>query len=237
MDRRFLLSVPAFLLVGFAYLLRFSLLAQNISSAPVNLQVIVVDSPDQARQIRDRLKHGEDFSKLAKETSIAPSASQGGYVGTVDPATLRPELRVALQGIGPGQLTEAIAVPSGYVILKVLPENLPSAGQGMGPGQAAVGQGMGPGQGRDLSLSAKGAVRYPADVAGQVLADMLFQKFPKPANWEQNLRGICDARKQSLDSGVARLEELFSPANRARLAGMTPFDVIQSHYALAQLHA
>ena len=192
----------------------------------LNLQVIVADSSGKAQQILDRLNKGEDFATIAKLESIDPSASQGGYLGLVNPSTLRPELREALKNIRPGQITRVIAVPSGFAILKLLPENQPGVAQGMGPGQA-----------RDLPLAGQGAVRYPADVAGQVLADMLFQKFPKPLNWEQDLQGICEIRKRSLAAGVARLQELFDPANKTRLEAMKPFDVIQSHYALAQLQA
>jgi len=192
----------------------------------LNLQVIVVDSPGKAQQILDRLKKGEDFAQVAKSESIDPSASQGGHLGLVDPSTLRPELRDALKEIRSGQTTGVINVPSGYVILKLLPETLPGDVQGMGPGQA-----------RDLPLEGQGAVRYPADVAGQVLADMLFQKFPKPPNWEQDLHTICEIRKHSLAAGVARLQDLFEPANNSQLESMKPFDVIQSHYALAQLQA
>jgi len=100
--------------------------------------------------------------------------------------------------------------------------------------QPAGGQGMGPGQNRDSPLAGKGAIRYPADVAGQVIADMLFQKFPKPPNWGQDLRAICNIRKQSLAQGIMHLQELFTPENRARLEAMT---AIHSHYALAQLQA
>jgi len=200
--------------------------AQEKSSGQLTLQVIVVDSPDKARQILDRLRNGEDFAAVAKKESIDPSATEGGYLGPIDLSTLRPELRDALKGIEPGRMTGVIAVPSGYVILKVLPQSQPAGGQGMGPGQN-----------RDSPLAGKGAIRYPADVAGQVIADMLFQKFPKPANWGQDLPAVCNIRKQSMAQGIARLEELFTPENRARLEAMSAFDAIQSHYALAQLQA
>jgi tetratricopeptide (TPR) repeat protein len=198
---------------------------QQNSSPQLNLQVIVVDSADKARQILERLEKGEDFAAIARKESIDPSASEGGYLGLIDLATMRPELREALKGVQAGHLTEVISVPSGYVILKVLSESQPA------------GQGMGPGQNRDSPLAGRGAIRYPADVAGQVIADMLFQKFPKPENWSQDLTAICNIRKQSLAQGVSRLEEIFAPENHARVAAMTAFDVIQSHYALAQLQA
>ena len=222
----FVFCLSALPVLGLVFPFISALPPQDSSPSMLNLQVIVVDSPGKAQQILDRLHKGEDFAGIAKSESIDPSGPQGGYIGLVDPATLRPELREALKDIRPGQTTSVIAVPTGYVILKLLPENQPGVAQGMGPGQA-----------RDLPLTGQGAVRYPADVAGQVLADMLFQKFPKPPNWEQDLEGICEIRKRSLAAGVARLQELFDPAKKPQLEAMKPFDVIQSHYALAQLQA
>ena len=223
--RRLLLFAAAILLAGLAILGSPSR-AQEESSGQLTLQIIVVDSSDKAHQILDRLREREDFAAIARKESIDPSATEGGYLGLIDLLTLRPELRDALKGIESGRMTGVIAVPSGFVILKVLSRSQPAGGQGMGPGQN-----------RDSSLAGKGAIRYPADVAGQVIADMLFQKFRKPANWGQDLPAICNIRKQSLAQGIARLEELFTPENRARLEAMPAFDAIQSHYALAQLQA
>jgi tetratricopeptide (TPR) repeat protein len=222
----FVFCLSAALGLGLVFPASSALPPQDSSPAMLNLQVIVVDAPGKAQQILDRLHKGEDFAGIAKSESIDPSGPQGGFIGLVNLLTLRLELREALKDIRPGQTTGAIAVPSGYVILKLLPENQPGVAQGMGPGQA-----------RDLPLAGQGAVRYPADVAGQVLADILFQKFPKPPNWDQDLQAICDIRKRSLAAGVARLRELLEPANKPRLEAMKPFDVVQSHYALAQLQA
>jgi tetratricopeptide (TPR) repeat protein len=221
-----LFRIPGLLLLSLVFPSSIAFSFQDSPPVMLNLEVVVVDSPGKAQQILDRLKKGEDFAAIAKSESIDPSASEGGRLGLIDPSTLRPELREALKEMHPGQTTAVIAVPSGYVILKLLSETQPSVAQGMGPGQT-----------RDLALSAQGAVRYPADVAGQVLADMLFQKSSKRADWEQDLPGICEIRKRSLGEGIARLQELFKPANKPRLETMKPFDAVQSHYALAQLQA
>jgi tetratricopeptide (TPR) repeat protein len=223
--------------VAFILLLVFPLRTpappQENSSAKVNLQAIVMDSDDKAQQVLARLKKGEDFSAVAKEVSIDPYASEGGFLGNVDPATLRPELREALEGLRPGQISAIVKVSTGFVILKVLPATPEAVGQGTGPAQSAPGQGMGPS--RDLHLAGRGAIQYPADVAGQVLADMLFQKFSKPAHWEQDLQEVCTIRKQSLAGGIDGLEKVL--ADPSRLAVMKPYDVIQARYALAQLEA
>jgi len=207
--------------------------AQEASTGKINLEVIVVDTAMKAQEVLDRLKKGEDFATLSKQLSIDPSASNGGYLGDVDPASMRPELRTALQSLKPGELSRVVRVPTGFVILKVLSKTPEQVGPGMGSGQGTAGQGMGPN--RDLHLAGRGAIRYPADVAGQVLADMLFQKYPKPTGWEQDLQEVCAARKQSLADGIRVLERLL--ADPLQLATKTPFDVIQTYYGLAQLEA
>src|SRR5579863_6468706 len=207
--------------------------AQEASTGKINLEVIVVDTAMKAQEVLDRLKKGEDFATLSKQLSIDPSASNGGYLGDVDPASMRPELRTALQSLKPGELSRVVRVPTGFVILKVLSKTPEQVGPGMGSGQGTAGQGMGPN--RDLHLAGRGAIQYPADVAGQVLADMLFQRYPKPEGWEQDLNAVCNARRQSLEQGISVLERLASDA--PQMARKSPYDQIQTHYGLAQLFA
>jgi tetratricopeptide (TPR) repeat protein len=209
------------------------LTAHQTSTAKVNLQSIVVETEANAQEVLDRLKKGEDFGALAKEFSIDASASTGGLLGEVDPAMLRPELREALVPLNPGETSGAIKVATGFVILRVLGKRPELSTSGPSSSQNAVSQGMGPN--RDLHIAGKGGIQYPADVAGQVLADMLFQKYPKPAAWEQDLQEVCRIRKQSLADGINSLEKLL--ANSTEMARKTAFEAIQTHYGLAQLAA
>jgi hypothetical protein len=198
-------------------------IAQPGGREEVLLRVIVVDTENEAKQILEELKSGKEFGTIARNKSIDPSAGDFGYLGEVDLATLRPELREALHGLGPGQVTNVVKVPGGYAILKVLPAS-----------EGAVGQGMG--ANRDLPLSGKGSIKYPVDVAGQVIADLAFQKYPKPAGWEQNLKEVCEIRQKSLSLMEDRLESKVHSAP----AGSTldnPVDLIQARYALAQVEA
>ena len=81
-----------------------------MSSQEIPLQVIVVRSAEEAEQILDRLKKGQDFSQLAEEKSIDPTSDAGGYMGKLSPSALRAELRDALKGLGPGQLTNVVQI-------------------------------------------------------------------------------------------------------------------------------
>ena len=176
------------------------LVAQEPATKRVFVQSIVIDDEEKAGEILRRLKNGDDFAALAKEFSIDPSASNGGYLGQIDPASLRPELRQALATLKPGHTSNVIRVATGFVILKLLDKDQQTSTRSGLPSQNSVGQGMGPN--RDLHLAAKGAIQYPADVAGQVLADMLFQKFPKHADWDQDLQEVCGIRRQSILDGT-----------------------------------
>ncbi len=204
----------------------------------VNLEVIVVDTESKALEALERLKKGEKFSTVAAQMSIDPKAGNGGYVGEAEVASLRPELRAAVESLQPEQVSGIVRVPTGFVILKLLSRKQEPKAQSktLAPAsadQGATGQGMGPN--RDLHLAGKGAIQYPVDVAGQVLADMLFQKFPKASGWEQDLQEVCTVRKQSLADGIKALEKTL--ADTAKMAATTPFDAIQTHYGLAQLEA
>lgn len=197
---------------------------QGGPSGAIALRVIVVSSAAEAQQILDRLQKGEDFGIIAKDKSIDPTAEDYGYLGRVDVATLRPGLREALKGLAPGQATSAVKVPGGYAILKVLTESESSTGQGMSAN-------------RDLPLSGKGSIKYPVDVAGQIIADLAFQKYPKLPGWEQNLTEICEIRKQSLSALELRLKNRLHSATPKFSQAEKPVDLIQAHYALAQVEA
>src|ERR1700727_2280207 len=200
------------------------LLAQNATQQSANLQIIVVDSSTQADRVLQRLKNGEDFAALAKELSIDPAASDGGSMGHIDPAALRPELRDAVARLSVGEISPIIHTHSGYAILKMV-----------SPAAAAPLQNTAPA--RILPSSATGAIRYAPNVGGKGEADLAFRNFPKPDGWSQNLHLMCDIRKQSLSSVIDTVLKSLDPANPDGVANGRPLDQIQMHYALANLYA
>jgi hypothetical protein len=74
----------------------------------LNLQIIVVDSSVEAGRLLEQIKNGADFATLAKQKSTDASAASGGYMGRLDPASLRVELRDALRGVTAGQVTGVV---------------------------------------------------------------------------------------------------------------------------------
>jgi len=188
------------------------------------LRVIVVSTPEQAKQILERLKAGYDFAALAKEKSIDPTADSGGYMGRMDPASLRPELRDAVKGVGPDQISAVTRIPSGYAILKVLPdskaaeiENAPKA--------------------RLQALSSFGSVLKSPGISGFGDANDALLRFPKASGWDRDFVLGCQMRSQSLAAATESLEKLLAPSNRQALDQQQPLDVMQEHVALGELYS
>ena len=199
---------------------------QALAASPplVELRIIVVDSSSQADRVLERLKNGEDFAAVAKAVSIDPTASDGGYMGPIDPATLRPDLRDAIKGMTPGQITNVIHGKSGYAIVRVV-----------SPSETAPVDNTAPA--RLLPSSAAGTIRYAPNVGGKGEADLAYRNFPKPAGWNQDLHAMCDIRQRSLASVIADVQKSLDPANPAGVAHGQALDIIQMHYALANLYA
>jgi hypothetical protein len=198
--------------------------AQSTTQSAVHLLIIVVESPSQADRVLQRVKNGEDFAALAKELSIDPTASDGGSLGLVDPAALRPELRDAVKSLSVGETSSVVQTHSGYAILKMIPPTTSAPLQNTAPA-------------RILPSSATGAIRYAPNVGGKGEADLAFRNFPKPDGWNQNLRAMCDIRTQSLASVIDSILKSLDPANPDGIAHGSPLDLIQMHYALANVYA
>ena len=128
----------------------------------LNLRIIVVGSQEAAERLLQRLAQGESFVALARAESLDPSAGNGGLLGRLALSTLRPELRAALQGVKPGQVTPVVRIPTGFAVLQVIAED----GGITSPSPAA--------------LSATGSVKYVLDVGGFLKPRRVSRDFPNP---------------------------------------------------------
>ncbi len=189
----------------------------------VGLRMIVVGSEDEAQRILDELKGGADFAALAIDKSIDPTARDGGYLGKLDPAILRQELRDAVSRVTRGQLTGVVRIPTGYAIVEVLPDLQATEAQDTNPT-------------RILAATAVGAVRDSMNVSGLSEADAIFLAFPKSAGWNEDLREMCRVRTQSIPAILQRLEQNPVPVSPPG-AGESRLDVMEGQYAWAQIHA
>ncbi len=199
----------------------------------IPVRLIVLNSADEAQAILDRLKAGDDFAVLAREKSVDPTSADGGLLGKIDPSTLRSELRDALRGVQPGQLSKIVKIPSGYAVLKVLAETETA--------DIEIAD-----RARQAAIRAEGSVRYDLLVDGLAEAQAALVQLPRADDWGQDLHAVCEGHRQSWSTMMTRLDELVDPANKeSPLHGwnekndknVKPLDVMQVYVAKGQLHA
>jgi len=191
------------------------------------VRVIVVDTADEASQLIGQLKNGADFAALARRKSTDATSVDGGFLGAVDLATLRPELRDALQGLRPGDLSRIVKLPSGYAILQVVPETEP-------PSLDSAGRA------RQTALSAAGSVRFGPDVGGLQEAWSALAAISKPEGWDQDPHAICEVHTRSYSAVMDWLERMLDSGDEGSNAQSktgNPLDRLQIHIAKGQLHA
>src|ERR1039458_4376434 len=159
---------------------------QDTPPTAIPVRVIIVGSAAEAGKILEQLKSGADFAVLAREKSVDATSVDGGFMGNVNPATLRAELRDALQGLGAGQLSAVVKLPAGFAILKVLqPKEIPDLDDAE--------------QARQFAISALGSVRgmkscRPASPFGRYCSRRKFRISTtrnKPANSPSARWGAC----------------------------------------------
>ncbi len=154
--------------------------------------------------------------------SSDPTSADGGYMGRPDPGSLCAELRDALDGVAPGKLTNVVQVPAGYAILKVLPDSeIPPQTANSPPLPTAT---------------AACALRPAVLVSGFGEADTIFRNFPKSEGWDRDLQQICAIRQLSIPITLERLDKALDPRS-PQAQNSAPLDLMQAHYAAAELHA
>jgi hypothetical protein len=160
-----------------------------------------VNSAQDAQAIVDRLKAGADFAVLAREVSVDPTSVEGGFLGKIDPASLRAELRDALSAVQPGQLSKIVKLPSGYAILQVLTE---AEAADMGKADRAL----------QAAIRKEGTIRLAPLVGGQDEALSRLYQHAMPEAWSQDLHAVCTAYRQSPLVLMKELDALVDPANK-----------------------
>jgi hypothetical protein len=193
---------------------------------PVPVRIIVMASETEARKVLELLNNGADFAVMAREKSVDPTSLDSGFMGVVDPSTLRSELRQALESLPPGQISGLIALPSGFAIVKVLPDS-------------EIADLRDAGKARQFALSAAAGIRFPPDVSGINEAGLALKNFPKPGDWNRNPVQACTTRTAALAAFFQRIQKSLDPASLAsspaKPAGS--LDPVQMRLALGQMYA
>ena len=209
-------------------LILFSQVARTLDDAnTIPVRLLVATSAQDAQTTLERLKAGADFGVLARETSVDPTSAEGGFLGKIDPTSLRPELRDALRGVQPGQLSKIVKIPSGYAILQVLTE---TQAADLGKADRAL----------QAFVSAEGSIRAAPLVGGQDEALSLITRRNFPETWGQDLHAVCQDFRQSPPTLLAQLDALADPANKQSplLDKSTKrLDVMNFYVSRGQIHA
>ena len=74
---------------------------------------------NKANWILEKIKKGEDFSKLAKEYSDDPSSAQGGELGYFSKGDMVPSFEKAAFALKPGEVSNIVETQFGFHIIKV----------------------------------------------------------------------------------------------------------------------
>jgi len=209
-------------------LILFSQVARTFDDAnAIPVRLMVLSSAQDAQATLDRLTAGDDFAVLAREKSVDPTSADGGFLGKIDPNSLRPELRDALHAVQPGQLSKIVRIPSGYAVLEVMTEkeaaDLGSADRAF---QAAIGS--------------EGSVRIAPLVGGQDEALSLLVQRTLPESWGQDLHAVCEDYRQSPSILLKQLDALADPANKQSPLldkSARRLDVMNFYVSRGQIHA
>jgi tetratricopeptide (TPR) repeat protein len=187
---------------------------------PVSVELIVTGTHQEADKMLTRIHTGEDFAALAREYSIDPTAKSGGHLGKVDIDSLRAELRDALRGVKPGQVTDIVKIPSGYAILKILKE--PEPGNAENADLVRIRAGL-------------ANVRQAPDESGYGEFYEAFKNSLPPDSqfraWQTDLKSVCATREQAPRDGIQALQKLIAKEG----ASMEPLRLAYTHYTLGQL--
>ncbi len=93
---------------------------ERFQDLPERIRVRHILFPDenQAKEVLKKLKEGEDFSKLAKEYSICPSAQNGGDLGYFSRGRMAPLFEEAAFKLKVGEISDVVKTGFGYHIIK-----------------------------------------------------------------------------------------------------------------------
>jgi EpsD family peptidyl-prolyl cis-trans isomerase len=100
----------------------------SLGAKEFQLRAIMLNSEQRAKEVRDQAVKGKDFAELARQWSLAPSATRGGELGWVSFKTPAQEgetqglplpIAQAVEKLQKGKVAEPIAVQSTWWLVKL----------------------------------------------------------------------------------------------------------------------
>lgn len=171
------------------------------------LGLILVKTQEQASALHARIEAGESFERLALLHSIDPSASEGGYLGTVKLEDMRPEFQAAAKTVAAGKVSAVFAAGSAWGILRVLERRRPA-----------------------VKRVPKTQIQLAAYVSGFEESVHFVSRYPKKPDFHRDLQAICDVKTAAIDQAIRESADRIVSARDAQ-------DAMQAHHTAAQLHA
>jgi parvulin-like peptidyl-prolyl isomerase len=86
----------------------------------VRISVIRTKTEEEAKEVLEKAKKGEDFAKLAEKYSSGPAADKGGDFGFRERKTLRKEFGDIAFSMKKGEIKGPIKLADGYHIIKLI---------------------------------------------------------------------------------------------------------------------
>jgi foldase protein PrsA len=90
------------------------------TAGKVNANHILVADEATAAEVSEKIKSGEEFSKLAAEYSTDGSASSGGALGFFEKGKMVPEFEQAAFSMEVGEISDPVKSDFGYHIIQVV---------------------------------------------------------------------------------------------------------------------
>lgn len=80
---------------------------------------ILVESEEEAKEIRAEIEGGADFAELAKEKSTGPSGPRGGDLGWFEKGAMVPEFADAAFALEAGEVSDPVQTQFGWHVIKL----------------------------------------------------------------------------------------------------------------------
>lgn len=96
--------------------------------ARAHVRQMLLQTREEAAEVRRRLLAGQDFVTVSRDVSLAPNADGGGEVGMLEQGTLPPEMDEVIFALGEDEISEPVEGPAGYhlfQVVEVAPEGPP----------------------------------------------------------------------------------------------------------------
>ncbi|QDL92039.1 peptidylprolyl isomerase [Paroceanicella profunda] len=85
----------------------------------INASHILVETEDEAKEIKAELDGGADFATLAKDKSTGPSGPQGGELGWFGKGQMVPAFEEVAFGLEKGQVSDPVQTQFGWHVIKL----------------------------------------------------------------------------------------------------------------------